>query len=146
MKTSEEIIQKHSKAKGFIEKNIEKDLTIFIIDENKKYLNLLKNSLKRENFLIYDFPNGEMCLDYLELNPDLVILDEHIDKMETRSRKSIELSKLISQKVPEAEVSVIDSNKKTEFISDVHSVQEQSFNESKMLIKLKNLVNSFIDK
>jgi hypothetical protein len=37
MKTPETIIQDHSKAKGFIEKNIEKDLTIFIVDENKEW-------------------------------------------------------------------------------------------------------------
>lgn len=61
------IIQDYYGATNFIELNNDENLTIFIIDDNKVYLQLLKHSLKRKNFTILTFATGEECLNYLEL-------------------------------------------------------------------------------
>ena len=94
------IIQDYYGATNFIELNKDENLTIFIDDDNKVYLQLLKHSLKRKNFTILTFATGEECLNYLELKPNLVILDYHLDGINPYAKKGDKIAELISQQQP----------------------------------------------
>lgn len=52
------------------------DKLIFIVDDDKVILNLLEYTFKsKDGFDVKTFSSGEECLNHLELNPDLIVLD-----------------------------------------------------------------------
>lgn len=49
---------------------------IFIVEDNQVYSEMLKNALKeRGDFEITTILTGEYCLNLLDQNPDIIILD-----------------------------------------------------------------------
>jgi len=139
------IVQDYYGASNFIEKNLDKDITIFIVDDNKVYLNLLKNSLKRKNFSVFAFTTGEECLDYLELSPELVILDYHLDGVNPYAMKGDKISEIIKEKLPETEIILISSDKKFKFISSINFSKKMMFKDDKVLPKIQQNVSSVIE-
>lgn len=114
------IVKDYYGASYFIDKNKDKDLIVFIVDDNIPYLNLLKKLLERPNFSIFTFSTGEECLEYLQLEPDLVILDYHLDGVNPYAMKGDRVAELIEQKVPSVEIIMISSDNKFNLISELH--------------------------
>lgn len=139
------IVQDYYGTSNFIEKNLDKDITIFIVDDNKVYLNLLKNSLKRKNFSVFAFTTGEECLDYLELKPELVILDYHLDGVNPYAMKGDKISEIIKEKLPETEIILMSSDKKFKFISSINFSKKMMFKDDKVLPKIQQNVSSVIE-
>jgi len=136
------IIQDYYGATNYIELNKDRDLIIFIVDDNKVYLNLLKHSLKRKNFTILTFNTGEECLDYLELKPNLVILDYHLDGVNPYAQKGDKIAELINQQLPDTETILISSDEKFHFISNINISNKVLFKDLSALTKLKKNVSS----
>ncbi len=52
------------------------DKLIFIVDDDRIILNLLEYTFKsKEGYEVKTFFSGEDCLENLEMNPDLIVLD-----------------------------------------------------------------------
>lgn len=104
----------------FIQKSKDKEITIFVVDDNEIYLNLLKEELSENpKFSVYAFTTGEECLNYLELNPTLVILDYHLDGKQPHAQKGDIIYVKIKEKLPSTEIVIVSSDHKLEFISDL---------------------------
>jgi CheY-like chemotaxis protein len=140
------IIQDYYGATYFIEQNKDREITIFIADDNRVYLKLLKLALKRKNFTILTFTTGEECLDYMELKPDLVILDYHLDGVNPYAQKGDKISEIILQQLPETEIIIISSDAKFKFISDINVSNRLMFKDEKASAKLQRKIGSLIDK
>jgi two-component system OmpR family response regulator len=140
------IIQDYYGATNFIELNKDREITIFIVDDNKVYLKLLKLALKRKNFTLYTFTTGEECLDYLELKPDLVILDYHLDGVNPYAQKGDKISELIIQKLPETETILISSDEKFHFMSNINFSNKVMFKDKSAFSKLEKNVTSILGK
>ena len=139
------IIQDYYGGSNFIERNQEKEITIFIVDDNKVYLSLLKNSLKRKNFSVLTFTTGEECLDYLELKPELIILDYHLDGVNPYAKKGDKISELIKEQLPDTEIILMSSDKKFKFISSINFSRKVIFKDGEAVPKMKNNVDSVIE-
>lgn len=128
-------------ASSFIEKNKDKDLIVFIVDDNIPYLNLLKKLLERPNFSVFTFSTGEECLEYLQLQPDLVILDYHLDGVNPYAMKGDRIAEIIEQKVPNAEIIMISSDSKFNLISDLHlsSASNIIYKDDDAIVKIKSV-------
>lgn len=146
MKTKPTIIQDYYGATSFIEENKDKEITIFIVDDDKIYLSLVKNSLKRANFLIYDFTSGEECLEHLDIKPDLVILDYHLDGVNPYAMTGDKISEKIAEKLPETEIIIISSDSKFQFISDINLSKKLFFKDGDTMNKLENSTSSVANK
>lgn len=133
---SQLLVQDYHGATYFIEKNKDKNLTVFIVDDNKVYLNLMKHSLKRENFNVMTFTSGEECLNFLELKPDLIILDYHLNGVNPYAMNGDEVSKLIHNQLPKTEIVIVSADKKFQFISDIHLSKRLIFKDHKMIKKV----------
>lgn len=139
------IVQDYYGTSNFIEKNLDKDITIFIVDDNKVYLSLLKNSLKRKNFSVFAFTTGEECINYLDLKPELIILDYHLDGVNPYAMKGDKISEIIKEKLPDTEIILISSDKKFKFISSINFSKRLIFKDELVLPKLIENVNSVIE-
>lgn len=118
MKT-EAIIQDYYGASFFLEAHSDKALTIFIVDDNKVYQKLLQNALKGPNNSIYTFDIGEDCLQCMDLKPDLVIIDYHLDGVNPNAMKGDAIAKMIEEQSPNTEVVLISSDAKFKMLVDL---------------------------
>lgn len=158
MKTKTTIFQDYYGAFYYLESNEKKELIIFIVDDNDFYLQLLKAQLnKNEKFAIYTFSSGEECLNYLDLNPDIVIIDYHLDGTHSHFQKGDVIAQNIRRRLPEAEIIIISSDhelaltQKNELkflFKDAHIKDkvESTFvniNNSRTFQKLRNVVTVF---
>ena len=111
MKREEKILSDYYGALYHIKENKDKDLTIFLVDDDQFYLNLLEKQLsKNPNFEIFTFNTGEKCLNSLELKPDLIILDYHLDGKHSYAKKGDIIAKEIKKKLPKTETIIISSD------------------------------------
>ncbi len=123
----EKVNRDYFSAAYFIDKNKDKELVIFIVDDNIPYLNFLKKLLERPNFSVFTFSSGEECLEYLQLQPDLVILDYHLDGVNPYAMKGNRVAELIEQRVPQSEIILISSDNKFNLINDLHLSATRNF-------------------
>lgn len=145
MKT-ETIIQDYYGAKYFIEENKDEELIVFIVDDNKVFLKLLENALKRPSFSVYPFTTGEECLDFMRLKPDLVLLDYHLDGVNPYVKKGDVIYKLIKELSPETEIIMISSDNKFNLIAGLHLTQAKSliYKDNTIISKLKGKIDSLL--
>lgn len=116
MKT-ELILQDYFGNKSFLVAHSDKELTVFIVDDNPVFLKLVKHLLKEDHVNVVTFNSGEECLKALDLNPDIVITDFHLDGKNKDAMLGDELALIIEEKLPNTEVYIISSDKKFKFIS-----------------------------
>ncbi|TXB67106.1 response regulator [Vicingus serpentipes] len=98
---------------NFIERNKANKLIIFLIDDDPFYLLMLKEELmKNPNFKIYTFKKGEEALLYFNLQPDLAIIDFHLNSQDPNAKNGALIVKEINKLSPNTETFVISSDHK----------------------------------
>jgi DNA-binding NtrC family response regulator len=61
---------------------------IFVVDDDKVILNLLEYTFKsREGYVVRTFMSGEECLEHMDQEPDLIVLD-HLFYLEGKESMS----------------------------------------------------------
>ena len=68
----------------------ENKIKIFLVDDDPLFLKLLEvEFLKHGDFTIDTFATGELCLQHIAKNPDVVILDFHLDGIDKHAMNGI---------------------------------------------------------
>lgn len=66
-------------------------IKIFLVDDDAVYLKLLAiEFLQHADFTIETFATGELCIPKLSHNPDVIILDYHLDGIDKNAMNGIE--------------------------------------------------------
>ena len=69
----------------------EKRIKLFLVDDDAMYLKLLEiDFLQHADFTIETFATGELCIANLSHQPDVVILDYHLDGIDRNAMNGIE--------------------------------------------------------
>ncbi len=98
----------------------QKDLTIFIVDDDTFYAKLLKKQLNRNSrFDVHIFSSGEACIYNLNMCPDLIILDYHLDGSNKDANKGDVILNAIKELRPATEVVIISGDEKIKFVGDI---------------------------
>jgi len=64
---------------------------VFLVDDDSLFLKLLSiEFLENGNFDIQTFASGELCLVHLSDNPDLIILDYHLNGIDKNAMNGID--------------------------------------------------------
>ncbi|MFH2142932.1 MAG: response regulator [Bacteroidota bacterium] len=77
-----------------------KKLLIFIVDDNKIFLDTLDYQIKKsfsDNFQIKKYATGEECLKEIHLRPHIIILDYLLDSQKPEAMNGIEVLKRIKE-------------------------------------------------
>jgi DNA-binding NtrC family response regulator len=70
----------------------EKKIKLFLVDDDALFLKSLQiEFIESANFEIKTFSTGELCLENLEENPDIVILDYHLDGIKKGAMNGLEV-------------------------------------------------------
>lgn len=86
---------------------------IFLVDDDALYLKALEiEFLQHADFDIETYATGELCLKHLSHQPDLVILDYHLDGIHTNVMNGIDVLDGIKAQQPELPVIMLSSQDK----------------------------------
>ena len=90
-------------------------VTTFLVDDDEMYLEMLKDKIKLNPRLkLKTFSSGEECLDNLNENPEIVILDYRLNKDNPDAKNGIEILRKIKQVAPNTEVIVLSGQERIE--------------------------------
>ena len=91
----------------------ESKIKIFLVDDDALYLKLLEIEFKHHaDFIIETFATGELCLEQLSHDPDLIILDYHLDSIDKTAMNGIETLDKIKIVYPYLPVIMLSSQDK----------------------------------
>lgn len=97
-------------------------IKLFLIDDDAVYLKLMEiEFLQHGDFDIETYPTGELCLENLSHNPDVIILDYYLDGVDKNAMNGIETLDKIKVVNPNIPVIMLSSQDKIDIaISCMH--------------------------
>ena len=101
-------------------------ISIFLVDDDALYLKVLENEfLQHADFNILTFPTGELCIENLSQNPDVIILDYYLDGIYENSMNGLETLDKIKLIKPEIPVIMLSAQDKIEVA--INCMHHQAF-------------------
>jgi two-component system, OmpR family, response regulator len=98
--------------------NINK-IKLFLVDDDVVFLKLLEiEFLQNADFVIETFPTGELCVKNLMHNPDIIILDYHLDGIDKNAMNGIQTLDKIKAINSDVPVIMLSSQDKIEVAVD----------------------------
>jgi two-component system OmpR family response regulator len=105
---------------------IEKNVLLFLVDDDAMFLKSLEIEFSQNTRSdIRTYATGELCLENISLNPDIVILDYHLDSVEKNAINGLETLdriKAVNSLIP---VIILSSQDKIEVA--VNCMKHQAF-------------------
>ncbi|RPH30059.1 MAG: response regulator [Bacteroidales bacterium] len=93
---------------------LEKKL-IFLVDDDALYLKFLEIEFSENNqYEIKTFATGELCLENMSLNPDIVVLDYHLNGVDESAINGLQTLDLIKKENFQVSVIILSSQDKIE--------------------------------
>jgi two-component system, OmpR family, response regulator len=90
-----------------------KRIKLFLVDDDALFLKSLEiEFLQHADFDIVTFPTGELCLEHISENPDVIILDYHLDGIDFQAMNGIEVLDKIKALNPEIPVVMLSAQDK----------------------------------
>lgn len=91
----------------------ENKIKIFLVDDDALFLKKLEiEFLQHADFEIETFATGERCLGNLTKNPDVIILDYHLDGIDKNAMNGVETLDKIKASNPDIPVIMLSSQDK----------------------------------
>ena len=93
----------------------ENKIKLFLVDDDAVFLKSLEiEFLQHADFIIETFATGQLCIDNLSHNPDVIILDYHLDGTDKNSMNGMEVLDKIKDFNPNIPVVMLSSQDKIE--------------------------------
>jgi DNA-binding NtrC family response regulator len=92
---------------------------IFLIDDEPIQNEMLKDYLsERFAYPIKTFESGEEALKYMDLDPEIIVLDFHLNAHMPNAKNGVEILKMIKEKHPNVQVIMLSGQDKIEVAID----------------------------
>jgi DNA-binding NtrC family response regulator len=125
----------------------DKQITLFIVDDDALFLKSLEIEFTQNaDFNIRTFSTGERCLEQIGLQPDIIILDYHLNGIDTSAMNGLET--LIRIKAAHAYIPVIMLSSQDKIEVAVNCMHHDAFDyvvksETAFLRLRKNITSIF---
>lgn len=101
-------------------------IKLFLVDDDAVFLKLLEiEFLEHGNFEIETYATGELCIESLSLQPDLIILDYQLDGVSRDAMNGIETLDKIKEFNPNTPVVMLSSQDKIDVA--INCMHHQAF-------------------
>jgi two-component system OmpR family response regulator len=91
----------------------ENNIKLFLVDDDALFLKSLEiEFLQHADFTIETFVTGELCMEHLSSNPDVIILDYHLDGIDKYAMNGMETLDKIKAFNPDIPVVMLSSQDK----------------------------------
>src|SRR5580692_1731241 len=118
-------------------------IKVFLVDDDKMFLEALKHSLSEERIEIKRFPTGEECLENIKQEqPEIVILDYSLNSNCAFAMNGIQVLNKIKQSSPDTRVILLSStyNEEVAFDGMKYGAYEYITKDASVMFKLKNTI------
>ena len=119
-------------------------IKIFLVDDDIVFLKLLEIEFSQnENFLIHTFATGEICLANINLLPNVIILDYHLDGVDKDAMNGIETLDKINAIKADIPVIMLSSQDKIDVAIDCmhHSAVDYVVKSETAFIRLQKIID-----
>ena len=123
----------------------EKKIKLFLVDDDALYLKVLEIELmEHADFTIETFATGELCLANLSHDPDVVILDYHLDGIDITAMNGIDTLDRIKAYNPAIPVIMLSSQDKIEVAVDcmLHHASDYVVKSETAFIRLQKAITT----
>lgn len=94
------------------------NIDIYIVEDNKVFALVLKSELEtsfpKEKFNIVLFETGEECREKMNVSPDLVLVDYHLNSENEAAMDGLAVIDMIRAKSPKTDFIMITGDRRTE--------------------------------
>jgi two-component system, OmpR family, response regulator len=123
----------------------ENKINLFLVDDDALFLKLLEiEFLKHADFTIETFATGELCLQNLAKNPDVIILDYHLDGIDKQAMNGMETLDKIKAGNPDIPVIMLSSQDKIDVAIDCmhHGANDYVVKSETAFLRLQKIISS----
>jgi DNA-binding NarL/FixJ family response regulator len=123
----------------------EKKIKIFLVDDDALYLKLLEIELMgHADFTIETYATGELCIAGLSHDPDVIILDYHLDGIDKTAMNGIFTLDKIKAFNPDIPVIMLSSQDKIEVAIDcmLHKASDYVVKSETAFLRLKQSMST----
>jgi DNA-binding NarL/FixJ family response regulator len=118
-----------------------KNRLIFFVDDAKMMINLMEYTFKcREGFEVKSYFSGEECIDNLNLNPDLIVLDYILGDNDSGTMSGLETLQNINKTGKNIPVIILSREKNESLIREF-----MQYGAKKYVIKDDFFIDTLID-
>jgi two-component system, OmpR family, response regulator len=126
----------------------ENKIKLFLVDDDALFLKMLEiEFLQQADFNIETYYTGELCLTNLSHNPDVIILDYHLDGIDSNAMNGIEILDKIKEVNPNIPVIMLSSQDKIDVAINCmhHKATDYVVKSETAFIRLKKIITSITD-
>lgn len=120
------------------------NIRLFLVDDDAIFLKALEIDFSNHTgFSIKTFSSGELCIEHLSENPDVIILDYHLDGINRSAINGIDTLDIITSYNPEITVIMLSSQDKIEVAVSCmhHGAFDYIVKSETAFIRLKKTIN-----
>ena len=119
-------------------------IIIFLVDDDALFLKVLAmDFMQKENFTIETFATGESCIENLSKNPDLIVLDYHLDGIEKNAINGMETLDKIKKYNAKIPVIMLSSQDNIEVAIDCmhHGANDYVVKSKTAFLRLQSIID-----
>lgn len=123
------------------------NIKLFLVDDDALYLKSLEiEFMEHADFTIETYATGELCIEHLSHNPDVVILDYQLDGVERDAMNGIQTLDKIKEFNPEIAVIMLSSQDKIDVAVNCmhHKAFDYVVKSETAFLRLQKAVTSII--
>ncbi len=123
----------------------ENKIKLFLADDDAMFLKSMEiEFLQNADFTIETFATGELCIENLSQNPDVVILDYHLDGIDKNAMNGLETLDKIKKFNQDIQVVILSSQNKIEAAVNClhHGAIDYVVKSETAFIRLKKIINA----
>jgi two-component system OmpR family response regulator len=123
-------------------------IKLFLVDDDAVFLKMLEiEFLQYSNLEVKTFATGELCLNNLSMDPDVIVLDYHLDGVEKNAINGIDTLDRIKSINTDLPVIMLSSQDKIEVAIECmhHRAQDYVVKSETSFMRLKNIITGILD-
>jgi len=127
--------------------NIKDKMKLFLVDDDAMYLKMLEiEFLQDTDIVIETYATGELCLTNLANNPDIIILDYHLNGIDKNAMNGIQCLDEIKAKNPSIPVVMLSSQDKIEVAINCmhHKAYDYIVKSETAYFRIKKIIEAII--
>ena len=122
-------------------------IKLFLVDDDVDFLKLLKiQLLQQHDIIIETFATGELCIEHLSNNPDIIIMDYNLDSVDKNAMNGI--ATLDKIKAVNADIPVVVLSAQDEIEIAITCMSHKAFDyvikSSTDFLRLKKVILPFL--
>ena len=123
-------------------------INIFLVDDDAVFLKSLEiDFLHNGNFNVTTFSTGEKCIQHLDENPAIIILDYHLNGVDKNAMHGMDTLDVIKKTDPDIDVIMLSSQDKIEVAIDCmhHKASDYIVKSETAFLRLQKTITTIFE-